>query len=98
MKIIKKYYDKKLKLRMVKPTTKLSKDDYPIRFKVTKNRKEFPCCDYHGTCTNFAYVEVYPMAMKNSKNKGWNYLCRKHYYAEQKRLKGKLPTCFTVEW
>jgi len=25
------------------------------------------------------------------KDKGWSYLCRKHYYQEEKRFKWKLP-------
>ncbi|MEK6875270.1 MAG: hypothetical protein AABX30_01150 [Nanoarchaeota archaeon] len=96
MKIIKKYYDKQGKLRILK--NKNEKADSIIRFKILKNRKKFPCCDFKGKCTNIAYAEVYPCAMKNSKKKGWSYLCRKHYFAEQKRLKGKLPACLKVEW
>jgi len=98
MKIIAKYYDKRGRLRILKPITKLSKDDTPIRFKVTKKRREFPCCDYYGTCTNFSYVEVYPGEVDKSKEGTWNYLCRKHYYSEQKRLKGDLPVCFKVQY
>ena len=96
MKIITKYYNKQGKLRILKNN---SKDvDSTIRFKVLKNGKKFPCCDFKGDCTNIAYAEVYPCAMKNSKKKGWNYLCRKHYFEEQKRLKWKLPACLKVEW
>ncbi|VVB81937.1 Uncharacterised protein [uncultured archaeon] len=51
-------------------------------------------CDYHGTCKNKAYMEVYPCLLgRKNRNKGWSYLCRKHYYQEQKRLKKKLPAC-----
>jgi len=89
--IIKKYYYKKTwKLR------KLDKNrtDEPIfRFKVMKNGKEFVCCDSKGICTNKAYAEVFP------KGKGiWYYLCKKHYYQEEKRLKWKLPACLSVDW
>lgn len=57
------------------------------------NGKRVNVCDYHGTCTNKAYMEVYPMMMKGRHNKGWSYLCRKHFEQEKKRLKGKLPYC-----
>lgn len=76
MKIITKYYDRKLKLRVL--TDKTKTPGTTIRFKVIKNKKEFPCCDFQGKCTNIAYAEVYPCAMKNSKKKGWSYLCKKH--------------------
>jgi len=95
MKIITKYYDKQGRLIILKNKNK--KIDSAIRFKRLKNGKEFPCCDYHGKCTNIAYAEVYRMAMKNSKKKGWSYLCRNHYLAEQKRLRWKLPACLKVE-
>ncbi|MCX6709060.1 MAG: hypothetical protein NTW67_05450 [Candidatus Woesearchaeota archaeon] len=49
-------------------------------------------CDYKGTCKNKAYREVYPCLLGHRK-KGWSYLCRKHYYQEQKKCKGKLPNC-----
>ena len=96
MKIIKKYYNAQGKLRILKNKNK--KVDSTIRFKILKNGKEFPCCDFKGKCTNIAYAEVYPFAMKNSKKKGWSYLCKKHYSEEQKRLKWKLPACLKVEW
>lgn len=49
-------------------------------------------CDYHGTCKNKAYKEVYRSLLEGKyKNKGWSYLCRKHFLSEQKRFKGKLP-------
>jgi hypothetical protein len=73
------------------------KSDSTIRFKLLKNGKEFLCCDFEGRCTNKAYAEVYSFMMKNQDKKGWNYLCRKHYLAEQKRLNGKLPSCLQVE-
>lgn len=51
-------------------------------------------CDYEGVCKNKAYREVYPSLLKGRyKDKGWSYLCKKHYYQEQKRFKGKLPNC-----
>lgn len=67
-----------------------------IRFKKLKGKK-FPCCDFHGICTNKAYAEVYLFMMKKGK-RGWSYLCRKHYLEEQKRFKGKLPACLSVQW
>lgn len=96
MKIIEKYYDKNLKLRPLKNKNK--KIDSTIRFKKLRKGKMFPCCDFKGKCTNIAYAEVYPSFMKNSKKKGWSYLCRKHYLQEQKRLKWKLPASLKVEW
>ncbi|MCH8003580.1 MAG: hypothetical protein IH934_03020 [Nanoarchaeota archaeon] len=49
-------------------------------------------CDYGGVCKNKAYREIYPMLLSGKyKNRGWSYLCRKHYYQEQKRFNGKLP-------
>ncbi|MEK6873044.1 MAG: hypothetical protein AABW90_03460 [Nanoarchaeota archaeon] len=96
MKIITKYYDKQGKLKILKD--KNNKIDSIIRFKIFKNRKEFPCRDFKGKCTNIAYAEFYPYAMKYSKKKGWSYLCRKHYFEEQKRLNWKLPACLNVEW
>jgi len=51
-------------------------------------------CDYAGTCKNKAYREVYPMLMKGiHPGKGWSFLCRKHYFEEQKKYKRKLPSC-----
>jgi len=96
MKIIKKYYDGNLRLRVLRDGNK--KIDSIMRFKVLGNGKEFPCCDFGGKCTNFAYAEVYLFMMKNIKKKGWSYLCRKHYFEEQKRFRGKLPACLSVEW
>ena len=63
-----------------------------IKFKII-NRKKRPLCDYHGTCNNLAFKEVYLMLMKKTKNKGWNYLCRKHFKQEKKKFRGKLPYC-----
>ncbi len=52
-----------------------------------------PHCDYHGTCKNKAYREVYPSLLSGKyKKRGWSYLCRKHYFQEQKKFKGKLPS------
>lgn len=97
VKIIFKYYDKNFRLREVKKKN-IKVMEFPIRFKVLRNGKEFPCCDFNGTCINKAYAEVYPSLMKNSKNKGWNYLCKKHYLGEQKRFHNKLPASLKVEW
>jgi len=96
MKIITKYYDKSGKLRILKKKPKES--IAIIRFKKLKNGKEFPCCDFKGKCTNKAFAEVFPIKTKRDKNDGWSYLCRKHYYQEQKRLKWKLPACLSVDW
>lgn len=63
-----------------------------IRYKKVRG-KRVPLCDYHGTCKNKAYVEVYPFMLKNKERKGWSYLCKKHFVQEQKRFKGKLPYC-----
>ena len=92
MKIIRKYYNKHGKLRLLRGSVK--KESF-IRLKVTKGN-EWSCCDWHGTCTNKAYAEVYPFMLK--KNKGWSYLCKKHYYQEEKNFKWKLPACLKVEW
>lgn len=51
-----------------------------------------PLCDYEGSCLNNAYKEVYPSLLGGRhRSKGWNYLCRKHFYQEQKRFDRKLP-------
>jgi len=51
-------------------------------------------CDYKGACKNNAFREVYPSLLGGKyKNRGWSYLCKKHYYKEQKRFKGKLANC-----
>ncbi|MEK6811129.1 MAG: hypothetical protein AABX96_01320 [Nanoarchaeota archaeon] len=55
--------------------------------------KRFEHCDFKGTCKNKAYREVYPMLLRRKhKRKGWSYLCRKHYFQEQGKYKGKLPS------
>ena len=98
MKIILKYYSNKGELKTFSDENKIKNPKVSfVRFKVLKNT-EWPCCDFHGECTNKAYAEVYPSLVKNSKKKGWSYLCRKHYYEEQKRLNWKLPACLSVEW
>jgi hypothetical protein len=49
-------------------------------------------CDFEGKCKNKAYREVYPGLLGGKhKNRGWSYLCRKHFFQEQKRFKNKLP-------
>lgn len=95
MKIITKYYDSNGKLRLAKSPRDFNHDS-TIRLKII-NKKEFPCCDFKGKCSNKAYVEVYPMLMKRGK-KGWSYLCKKHYLQEERRLKWKLPASLKVEW
>ena len=96
MEIITKYYDNNGKLKILKD--KPSKIKSTIRFKISKNKKESPCCDFKGKCTNKSYAEVYPSLLSKTKNKGWSYLCKKHYTEEQKRLKWKLPACLKVEY
>jgi hypothetical protein len=68
----------KKKMKRIAPMTKIL------------NGRRIHVCDYHGTCTNNAYKEVYPMLV--GKN-GWSYLCRKHFEQERKRRRGKLPYC-----
>ena len=64
-----------------------------VRYKIIQHKKK-PLCDYHGNCKNIAFKEVYPdMLGKTHKNRGWSYLCRKHFEQEKKRFKGKLPYC-----
>jgi len=51
-------------------------------------------CDYHGTCKNKAYKEVYPSLLEGKhKNSGWSYLCKKHFLQERKKFDYKLPYC-----
>ena len=48
-------------------------------------------CDYRRKCKNKAYAEVYPSLLGGKyKERGWSYLCKKHYTQEQKYFKGKL--------
>jgi len=45
-------------------------------------------CDFLGECKNKAYREVYHMLLGGKyRNRGWSYLCRKHFYEEQKRFR-----------
>ncbi len=67
MKIVTKAYNKEGRLKMIKSKRK---NNSGIRFKLLKNQKEFPCCDFKGKCTNKAFVEVYPFLGGHSKNKG----------------------------
>ena len=62
-----------------------------IGYKIVHGKRR-PLCDYEGNCKNLAYKEVYPFLINKNK-KGWNYLCKKHFKQEQKRLKNKLPYC-----
>lgn len=51
-------------------------------------------CDYDGICKNKAFKEVYPMMLKGKyKDRGWSYLCRKHFLQEERKFKNKLPYC-----
>lgn len=60
------------------------------------NRRRVKVCDYQGICTNKVHKEVYPMLLGGKyKDKGWSYLCRKHFQQEFKRFKGKLPYCLS---
>ena len=62
-------------------------------FKIIK-KKRVPLCDYEGKCANSAYKEVYPSLLGGKhKNRGWSYLCKKHFEQEKKRFKGKLSYC-----
>ena len=64
-----------------------------IKYRVIKGKRR-PLCDYHGECKNLAFKEVYPCMLGGKhKNKGWSYLCKKHFTQEKKRFKGKLPYC-----
>jgi len=64
-----------------------------VRYKFSKGKRK-PLCDYHGNCKNLAFKEVYPCMLKGKhKNRGWSYLCRKHFKQEKKRFKGKIPYC-----
>ena len=95
-KIVRGYY-KGERLIFVKDKKRVLNSKIPfIRFKILKNNKKWPCCDFHGECTSKAYAEVYPTLRK--KGNGWSYLCREHYYKEQKRLGWKLPASLSVEW
>jgi len=40
-----------------------------IRYKIIKGRKK-PLCDYHGTCKNLAFKEVYPDLGKENRDSG----------------------------
>ncbi|MBI2507474.1 hypothetical protein HYV89_00815 [Candidatus Woesearchaeota archaeon] len=55
-------------------------------------KKIYPHCDFGGICKNKAYAEVFPSMLGGKhKKRGWSYLCRKHYYQEEKKYKWKLP-------
>ena len=60
--------------------------------KKVKPKKKYPHCDFRRACKNKAYAEVFPSMLGGKhKNRGWNYLCRKHYYQEQKLYPWKIP-------
>lgn len=64
-----------------------------IRYKKVNGKKR-PLCDYEGKCKNLAFKEVYPHFLeKKYKNKGWSYLCKKHFKQELKKFNGKLVYC-----
>ena len=51
-------------------------------------------CDFGGVCKNKPFREVYPgMLNRKYADRGWSYLCKKHFYEEQKKFKGKIPWC-----
>ncbi len=54
-----------------------------------------PKCDFEGKCKNKAFREVYPSLLGGRyKDRGWSYLCRKHFYEERHRFRKlgkKLP-------
>ena len=59
-----------------------------------KENNKDQICDFHGKCKNKAYREVYPSLMgRKHEDRGWSYLCRKHFGQEKKKYKGKLPYC-----
>ena len=62
--IIKKYYTKKGRLRNL---DKQRTDEPIFRFKKLEDKSIFPCCDFKGICTNKAYAEVFPGALKKGK-------------------------------
>jgi hypothetical protein len=51
-------------------------------------------CSFRN-CSNVPYKEVYALKMRGKESIGlnWWYLCRKHFYAEQKR-KDKKFNCY----
>ena len=55
-------------------------------------KQRIPKCDVKD-CNNNAYREVYPSLLYKNSKKGWSFLCRKHFKAEQKRYNNKLPYC-----
>ena len=58
------------------------------------NGKRVPVCNHGGICKNKAFREVYPsLSGGKHKDKGWSYLCKKHFEQEKRRFKGKLPSC-----
>ena len=57
MKIIRKYYDNNGKLKTLEDKSK--NNLYSIRVKVLKNKKEFPCCDFEGKCTNILLMQKF---------------------------------------
>lgn len=79
---------------MMKSGKKKSEDKRIAPLTKIINGKRVPVCDYHGTCANKAYREVYPSLLKGRhSNQGWSYLCRKHFEQEKRKVKGKLPHC-----
>lgn len=69
-----------------------------VRYKMN-NGKRVALCDYKGTCKNIAQKGVYPSLMDDNekKEKGWSYLCKKHFLQEQKKYKDKLVYC-SASW
>ena len=64
-----------------------------IKYKLVRHKRK-PLCDYKGEYKNLAYKEVYPRMLGGKyKDKGWSYLCKKHFKQEKRRFRGKLPYC-----
>jgi len=66
-------------------------ESFSVRYKKLKGKKVI-LCEYDGICNNKAHKEVYFFMLGGKyEDKGWNYLCKKHFTQEQKKFKGKLP-------
>ena len=63
-----------------------------IKHKIIDHKRR-PLCDYNGNCKNLAFKEVYPNLDKKNEEHYWCYLCKKHFYKERKKRKGKLTYC-----
>ena len=95
---IKSLYDEKRFVKHKKLFDALA--EYDKTGVLTEIKPDEMKCDFEGKCKNKAYAEVYPSLLRFSgkkykkfKGRGWSYLCRKHYFQEQKKFKNKLPAC-----